>query len=125
MNEVVVNDIRLLKSDALVIGFVSHIEASLNAAFIDYGADRHGFLPLNSESIDDTPRVKKGQQLIVRIVDIQVGQKGASLSFVNSVSEGESVHKLETSNLARKPSKKWQIMTVLCASLIGLYILTN
>ena len=34
---------------------VSRIEQSLGAAFIDYGAERHGFLPMKEEEIRVQP----------------------------------------------------------------------
>src|SRR2546430_441953 len=63
-------------------GKITRIEPSLEAAFIDYGAERHGFLPLKevarnyfiSESGVDHDRVsikevlREGQELMVQIV---------------------------------------------------------
>ncbi len=75
-------------------GRISRVEASLEAAFVDYGADRHGFLPLkeiapshfNSEPGGDEGRlnikdvVREGQELIVQIAKEERGAKGAALT---------------------------------------------
>ena len=121
MKEVVVDDVSLLKNGSLVIGTVSHIEHSLNAAFIDYGADRHGFLPLHSETIQEIPDLKKGQQLVVRIVNLPEGQNGAALSIVDGLLETERVYKLNTKQQKSKSSIKWLALLVILISLFGLY----
>lgn len=76
-------------------GIVTRVEPSLEAAFINFGADRHGFLPikevapeyypaaLNTEdnrrpSIKDV--LKEGQELIVQVEKEQRGNKGAALT---------------------------------------------
>ncbi|MBL4623375.1 MAG: Rne/Rng family ribonuclease, partial [Immundisolibacteraceae bacterium] len=71
-------------------GTVTRVEPSLEAAFIDYGADRHGFLPLKEvasqlfnegggkKSIQGA--LKEGQQLIVQVEKEERGNKGAALT---------------------------------------------
>ena len=74
-------------------GTITRVEPSLEAAFVDYGADRHGFLPLKEiaktyfpegykfegrPSIKDV--VKEGTQVIVQIDKEERGQKGAALT---------------------------------------------
>ncbi|MCE5180488.1 MAG: Rne/Rng family ribonuclease [Betaproteobacteria bacterium] len=75
-------------------GIITRIEPSLEAAFVDYGADRHGFLPfkevsrvnfLPSEGVDlSRARIqdvlKEGQELIVQIEKDERGNKGAALT---------------------------------------------
>lgn len=71
-------------------GTVTRVEASLEAAFIDYGADRHGFLPLKevarslfSESGGKRTiqqALKEGQELIVQVEKEERGNKGAALT---------------------------------------------
>lgn len=74
-------------------GRISRVEPSLEACFVDYGAERHGFLPLkeiaptyfeagkNRNNIRDL--VKEGQEVIVQIEKEERGQKGAALtSFI-------------------------------------------
>ncbi|WP_455203880.1 Rne/Rng family ribonuclease [Kaarinaea lacus] len=73
---------------------ITRLEPSLEAAFVDYGAQRHGFLPLKeiSRSYFD-PSVefsgsrtnikdvlKEGQELIVQIEKEERGNKGAALT---------------------------------------------
>jgi ribonuclease E len=74
-------------------GVVTRIEPSLEAAFIDYGADRHGFLPFkevsraffrNPEADPTRTRIqdalKEGQELIVQVDKDERGNKGAALT---------------------------------------------
>ncbi len=79
---------------------VTRIEPSLEAAFVEYGAERHGFLPfkeiareyLSEEAFKDggRPSVKdglsEGTELIVQIEKEERGNKGAALTtFINNV----------------------------------------
>jgi ribonuclease E len=72
---------------------ISRIEPSLEAAFIDFGSERHGFLPLkeiSSEYFYNTPKddaklkidkvLKEGQELIVQVEKEERGTKGAALT---------------------------------------------
>lgn len=73
-------------------GVISSIEPSLGAVFVNYGAERHGFLPLKEISkeyfLTDDPidpdnirkLVKIGQPLVVQIEKEERGSKGAALS---------------------------------------------
>jgi ribonuclease E len=75
-------------------GKITRIEPSLEAAFVDYGAERHGFLPfkeissvyLAKEAFDDRGRfsikdgIKEGQELIVQVEKEERGTKGAALT---------------------------------------------
>lgn len=73
-------------------GKVTRIEPSLEAAFVDYGADRHGFLPLKEvarEYMHNAPNkgrptikdaLKEGQEVIVQIDKEERGNKGAALT---------------------------------------------
>lgn len=74
-------------------GTITRVEPSLEAAFVDYGADRHGFLPLkeiarhyfpNNYTFEGRPNikdaVKEGQEVIIQIDKEERGQKGAALT---------------------------------------------
>lgn len=74
-------------------GKIIRIEPSLEAVFVDYGADRHGFLPikeisreyfLNSSLLYNKSNIKEmlkeGQELIVQIDKEERGNKGAALT---------------------------------------------
>ena len=74
-------------------GKITRIEPSLEAAFIDYGADRHGFLPLKEISSEYFVRevqsgskpnikevLKEGQDIVVQIDKEERGNKGAALT---------------------------------------------
>ncbi len=73
-------------------GIITRIEPSLEAAFIDYGAERHGFLPFkeiaraNFKSGVDVGRtsiaeaMREGQELIVQVEKDERGNKGAALT---------------------------------------------
>jgi ribonuclease E len=72
---------------------ISRIEPSLEAAFIDFGSERHGFLPLKEISPEyfytaPTPGervriekvLKEGQELIIQVEKEERGTKGAALT---------------------------------------------
>lgn len=75
-------------------GRVSRVEPSLGAAFVDYGAERHGFLPLKdiaySEPADGSNAnikdiVKPGQEILVQVEKEERGSKGAALTNLISL----------------------------------------
>ncbi|HMM85544.1 Rne/Rng family ribonuclease [Azohydromonas sp.] len=71
---------------------VTRVEPSLEACFVDYGEDRHGFLPFKeisknyfregvearSAKIGDA--IKEGQELLVQVEKEERGNKGAALT---------------------------------------------
>ena len=75
---------------------VARIEPSLEAAFLDYGAARHGFLPCkeifrklyksksqenkNNDRLTIKDMLEEGQELIVQVEKEERGNKGAALS---------------------------------------------
>ena len=74
-------------------GKVSRIEPSLGAAFINYGAERHGFLPFKEISPQFYPEkynrnsrlsvsdcLKKDQEILVQVEKDERGNKGAALT---------------------------------------------
>ncbi|WGY47462.1 ribonuclease E [Vibrio sp. ABG19] len=74
-------------------GRITRIEPSLEAAFVDYGAERHGFLPLKEiareyfpegYSYQGRPSIKEvlteGQEVIVQVEKEERGSKGAALT---------------------------------------------
>ncbi|KJS04776.1 MAG: ribonuclease E, partial [Gammaproteobacteria bacterium BRH_c0] len=74
-------------------GKIARVEPSLEAAFVDYGAERHGFLPLKeisreyfTKSSGDQGRVriqdvlKEGTEVIVQVDKEERGNKGAALT---------------------------------------------
>ncbi|MCG9115231.1 Rne/Rng family ribonuclease [Laribacter hongkongensis] len=72
-------------------GVITRIEPSLEACFVDYGTDRHGFLPFKEVSRTyfknhegGRPRIQdvlsEGQELIVQVEKDERGNKGAALT---------------------------------------------
>jgi ribonuclease E len=74
-------------------GRITRIEPSLDAAFIEYGADRHGFLPLKEVSreyfvtqpgadnrINIRDVLREGQDIVVQVEKEERGTKGAALT---------------------------------------------
>ncbi len=70
---------------------ITRVEPSLQAVFVDYGAERNGFLQqqeIHSDYYQDTPSgdraidnlVKKGQEVMVQVVKDPIGKKGALLT---------------------------------------------
>ncbi|MXP67469.1 ribonuclease E [Pantoea sp. Aalb] len=74
-------------------GKITRVEPSLEAAFVDYGTERHGFLPLKeiaheyfpiNHHLQGRPNIKdilhEGQEVIVQIDKEERGNKGAALT---------------------------------------------
>ena len=74
-------------------GKITRVEPSLEAAFVDYGAERHGFLPLKEIAREYFPEnytfhgrpnikevIKEGLEVIVQIDKEERGNKGAALT---------------------------------------------
>ena len=73
---------------------IIRLEPSLEAAFVDYGADRHGFLPLKEVSrhlfkerarnasgrVNIRDALEEGQELVVQVEKDERGNKGAALT---------------------------------------------
>ena len=73
---------------------VTRVEPSLEAAFVDFGADRHGFLPLkeispeyyrsrapeNGGKVRIKDVLKEGTEVIVQVDKEERGTKGAALT---------------------------------------------
>jgi ribonuclease E len=82
------------KKSNIYKGRITRVEPSLEAAFVDYGADRHGFLPLkeisreyftkNSGDSDGRIKIKdvlkEGTEVIVQVDKEERGNKGAALT---------------------------------------------
>lgn len=82
------------KQSNIYKGKITRIEPSLEAAFVDYGEDRHGFLPLKEiarscfkKDYVDTGRrptisevLEEDQELIVQVEKEERGNKGAALT---------------------------------------------
>ena len=77
-------------------GIIVRIEPSLQAVFVDYGTERHGFLQkheIHSDYFQDSNRgdrsitniVKRGQELIVQVTKDPYMKKGAMLSTLISL----------------------------------------
>src|SRR3982074_2456455 len=81
------------KKSNIYKGRITRVEPSLEAAFVEYGAQRHGFLPLkevakeyfrsqpvNSSRLNIKDLLKEGQELIVQVEKEERGNKGAALT---------------------------------------------
>jgi ribonuclease E len=73
-------------------GVIANVQPSLNAAFIDYGVERHGFLSIQDvvpqayyhDPAGAHPRIEevldRGKPIVVQVQKDAVGQKGAALT---------------------------------------------
>ena len=81
------------KKSNIYKGKITRIEPSLDAAFVDYGSERHGFLPLKEISrayfvkqpeSGQRPNIrdvlKEGMELVIQIDKEERGNKGAALT---------------------------------------------
>ena len=80
------------KKSNIYKGIITRVEPSLEAAFIDYGAERHGFLPfkevtrayfkpgvdVGKATIKEA--LREGQEIIVQVDKDERGNKGAALT---------------------------------------------
>ncbi len=88
------NQQREQKKSNIYKGKITRVEPSLEAAFVDYGAERHGFLPLKEisreyfaeqegkrgERRNIKELVKEGTEVIVQVDKEERGNKGAALT---------------------------------------------
>jgi len=80
------------KKSNIYKGIITRVEPSLEAAFVNYGAEKHGFLPFkeiapeyrNQDSEDGKPTskagVREGQEIVIQIEKEERGNKGAALT---------------------------------------------
>jgi ribonuclease E len=81
------------KKSNIYKGRITRVEPSLEAAFVEYGANRHGFLPLKEVSkeyfrsqpaaggrLNIKELLQEGQELIVQVEKEERGNKGAALT---------------------------------------------
>ncbi|MGR9086621.1 MAG: ribonuclease E/G [Gammaproteobacteria bacterium] len=84
------------KKSNIYKGIITRVEPSLEAAFVNYGAEKHGFLPFkeispeyrqvqeNAETEGRRPAIKdsikEGQEILVQIEKEERGNKGAALT---------------------------------------------
>ena len=80
---------RTLLKGSIFKATVSRVESSLDAAFVNFGSERHGFLPLKDLSRDYYKKDKngkfvctlsEGQEIIVQVTKEERGSKGAALT---------------------------------------------
>ncbi|MFT4749301.1 MAG: ribonuclease E, partial [Pseudohongiellaceae bacterium] len=87
------NRTRIQKKANLYKGKITRVEPSLEAAFVDFGAERHGFLPLkeiskqyhskNAKSGDRgsmREMIAEGTEVVVQVEKEERGNKGAALT---------------------------------------------
>ncbi len=88
------NRTRLQKKSNVYKGKITRVEPSLEAAFVDFGAERHGFLPMKEIAREYFKRdpgdvegrakikdlVKEGTEVIVQVDKEERGNKGAALT---------------------------------------------
>lgn len=85
------NRTRVQKKASIFKGRVTRVEPSLEAAFVDFGAERHGFLPLKEiapeylkKSSDGGRNIKdlvaEGTEVIIQVEKEERGNKGAALT---------------------------------------------
>lgn len=93
------NRTRVQKKSNIYKAKITRVEPSLEAAFVDFGADRHGFLPLKEiarEYFSRKPKdqdgrmkirdvVKEGTEIIVQVDKEERGNKGAALTSFASM----------------------------------------
>jgi ribonuclease E len=89
------NRTRIQKKSNIYKGKITRVEPSLEAAFVEFGADRHGFLPLKEIAREYFYRkppgdsegrmkirdvVKEGTEIVIQVDKEERGNKGAALT---------------------------------------------
>lgn len=87
------NRTRVQKKASIFKGRITRVEPSLEAAFVDFGAERHGFLPLKEIApeyfnkkgaeggrVNIKESVSEGTEVIVQVEKEERGNKGAALT---------------------------------------------
>lgn len=87
------------KKNNIYKGVITRVEPSLEAAFVNYGQDRHGFLPFKEiargyftkEALEKSGKpsiaeaIKEGQEIILQVSKEERGNKGAALTTFISI----------------------------------------
>ena len=79
------------KKSNIYKGIITRVEPSLEAAFVNYGAEKHGFLPFkeispeyrNTSDAEEKANkigIREGQEIVVQIEKEERGNKGAALT---------------------------------------------
>ena len=80
---------KVLLKGSIFKATVSRIESSLDAAFVNFGSERHGFLPLKDLSNEYYKKdsngkskctLEEGQEIVVQVTKEERGTKGAALT---------------------------------------------
>jgi len=84
---------REMKKSNIYKGRITRVEPSLEAAFVEYGSERHGFLPMkeiarsyfDADAFESGKRninelLKEGKEVIVQVEKEERGSKGAALT---------------------------------------------
>ena len=96
--------IRETKKSNIYKAKITRVEPSLEAAFVDYGSERHGFLPLKEisriyfkDGVETSGRVnikdvvREGQEIVIQVAKEERGNKGAALTTFISLAGRYSV----------------------------------
>ena len=96
--------IRETKKSNIYKGKITRVEPSLEAAFVDYGSERHGFLPLKEISriyfkdgaevsgrVNIKEVIREGQEIVIQVAKEERGNKGAALTTFISLAGRYSV----------------------------------
>ncbi|MEH6503823.1 MAG: Rne/Rng family ribonuclease [Cycloclasticus sp.] len=78
------------KKSNIYKGVITRVERSLEAVFVEFGSERHGFLPfkeitghaigLDTHEIKDKNLIKEGQEIVVQVEKEERGNKGSALT---------------------------------------------
>lgn len=104
---------------------ITRVEPALEAAFVDYGADRHGFLPLKDINGYDKSHHKEGSILIVCMSKEEKGQKGAQLFAPLDVPNGVTVHGLIGENIEGSNLITQFVFISIVVVIIAILVLTS
>ncbi len=116
---------KLIKNN-IYLGKVSRVEPSLQAAFVDFGRNRHGFLSFNDIQSDyyqipqnDLDKIKKEEEKVREELSKESENienkilEGDEVNFNDPVEKLEEGNKEENQSVKRFPSKRYKIQEVI------------
>ncbi|MDT0583862.1 hypothetical protein [Brumicola blandensis] len=104
---------------------ITRIEPMLAAAFVDFGAERYGYLPFSAIQDYDERLHKEGTIITVRITAPETGKKGAAVEALKDAPNDAIVHELYSPQQKNILKTSINYLLTLCMVGIILYFISG